>query len=178
MTVNHKNILRIIDAQQRSNFCPLKDFRDKSHIKKQPTKNRGLYWIWTNLSLDELQEIPQGGIKEVPIKELVIQRRSLMGIIDTSKIVKGDGFTIVYNGKGNRERIRDEFKCGKANSTGTLNIENRLGEGFNIENWAVSYFDFDANKKLLDEYHLSYKDAEDLERNWRIEYGTPILTRH
>jgi hypothetical protein len=60
--------------------------------------------------------------------------------------------------------------------TGTLNLSNR--RGFYEENWAISYFDFDNadNAKIVKQ--LSYSDdAENLESNWRIEFGIPILTR-
>ena len=176
MKANVKTILAEIQNRQLTTFCSLKDFRDKRPLIL-PRNHRGLYWIWSNLTFDNLQKIPtKPDTKEVPISKLVSQRRDLANINKISH----NGFTIVYNGIGGyektpasfglRERILQEITSTNKH-TGTLNLSNR--RGFNIENWAVSYFVFD------DSGNLKYPDdAKDLEMNWRVEYGIPILTRH
>ena len=54
---------------------------------------------------------------------------------------------------------------------------------FSLENWAISYFDFDdeENKEILKVLNTKepYLDfAKELENLWRLEFGTPILCRH
>ena len=182
MTANSKDILTEIHNRQLTTFCRVEVFRDKQHLEKLPTKHRGLYWIWSNHTLDDMQKIPtRPDTKEVPIAELVRQQRGEANITKISH----DGFTIVYNGIGGydkipaafglRERINQELNCNDPR-TGTLNLLNR--EFSTIENWAVSYFDFDAPENVDITKHLSYSDdAKVLEKDWRTEYGLPILTR-
>ena len=178
MKANIKSVLTDIQDRQLTTFCLLKDFPSDP----LPRKHRGLYWIWSNLTSDQLQKLPtRPDTKEVPITELVSQRCELTKICK----VAHKGFTIVYNGIGGykktpanfglRERIMQELNCNDRR-TGTLNLSNR--HGFDVENWTISYFDFDNadNAKIVK--HLSYSDdAENLESNWRLEYGIPILTR-
>lgn len=177
-----KSLINSIQNQQLRCFYTLKEFKES---KPLPTKHRGLYWLWTNLSFDELEQtIIKENTKEVPIGKLVKHRRELSCITDISK---GD-FKIVYNGIGGylkepasfglRERINQEITCNDYR-TGTLNLSRR----FNPENWAVSFFDFDDkdNHLLLSSLNTNqpYKDyAKDLENLWRLEFGTPILCRH
>jgi len=123
MTASIKSILTEIHHRQLKTFCKWEDF-DQDGL---PRRHRGLYWIWSVLSFDKLQKIPtRPDTKEVPISELVSQRRDL----NVNKISL-DGFTIVYNGIGGyrktpanfglRERIRQEFSC-TDRRTGTLKI--------------------------------------------------------
>ncbi len=189
--MDYKNILTEIQNRQLTTFCSVSTFRNKKHIQNLPTKHRGLYWIWTNLSFDNLQKITtRPDTMEVPISQLVSQRHELK---NTNKISL-NGFTIVYNGIGGyqkepaafglRERINQELNCNDRR-TGTLNLLNRLNTEFNnIDNWAISYFDFDNQDNLEIVNRLTFNrnhyldNAKTIETNWRIEYGTPILTRH
>ena len=123
----------------------------------------------------------------VPISSLVSQRK---GLANVCSILYKD-YRIVYNGKGGydkepaafglRERINQEINCADSR-TGTLNIQNRFHfnkEQTNLENWGVSYFDFDqeSHKDILK--GISYKEHSGiLETLWRLEYGTPILSRY
>jgi len=177
-----KSIIAEIHKNQLKSFCSLHDF-----LKHKPlsTKRRGLYWLWTNSDFSELKNAhAKEETQEVPISVLVLQREALNNI---SRIEK-DGFKIVYNGKGGyiksppafglRERINQEINCNDYR-TGTLNIKRR----FNLENWAVSFFDFDdpANASILNllKTNNPYTEfAKDIEMLWRLEYGTPILCRH
>jgi hypothetical protein len=188
--MDFKNILVEIQNRQLKTFCSVKDFRDKKLIQNLPTKHRGLYWIWSNLSFDNLQTITtRPDTMEVPISQLVKQRQDLQNI---NKIMV-DGFRIVYNGIGGyeketaafglRERINQELNCNDFR-TGTLNLLNRFNDSNSIDNWAISYFDFDDHDNLEIVNQLSFNrnpyldNAKTLEINWRIEFGTPILTRH
>jgi hypothetical protein len=179
-----KNIISDIHKAQLKTFCSLDSFLDKETCPLL-NKHRGLYWFWTDLSINDLAKGVEGNInKEVPIKKLIAHRKDLNFICK----VKDKKFRIVYNGIGGynkepakfglRERIRQEFQ-GNGPTVGTLNIQ-RVSSS---KNWAVSYFDFDAKenrniiKKLKSENpYLDY--AKDLEIMWRIEYGVPILCRH
>lgn len=189
--MDYKNILTEIQNRQLTTFCNVSTFRDKTHIQNLPTKHRGLYWIWTNLSFEDLLKITtRPDTMEIPISQLVSQRIDLK---NTNKISK-NGFKIVYNGIGGyqkepaafglRERINQELNCSNKR-TGTLNLLNRLNTKFNkIDNWAISYFDFDSQDNLDIVNRLTFNrnhyldNAKSIETNWRIEYGTPILTRH
>jgi len=180
MKANIKSILAEIQNRQLDTFCMLEEFRYKRPLVL-PRGHCGLYWIWSNLTLDDLQNMPTSRKTEVPISELVRQQRGSTKICK----IKLKKFTIVYNGIGGkkpsaksgglRERILQEFKA-RHELTGSLNLWYR--EGFDIKNWAISYFDFNdrANEKIIK--HLTYSDhAGILETNWRIEFGMPILTR-
>jgi hypothetical protein len=182
-----KKVLTEINKIQLQNFCSAYEFRTNSKIGK----GRGMYWIWTDLTFDELKKIESTHNAEVPISKLVENREELKNICE----IKSNSFRIVYNGIGGykglelkegqtynlRSRINQEFFSNDFR-TGTLNIENR--KNFNISNWCVSFFNFDENKGLFSEYLKSteitnyYEEyANMLEMNWRIEFGHPILNR-
>lgn len=187
------DLINEIHDLQLKTFCRLDDFR-KFSIEKLPTGHRGLYWIWTNLSFEELSKLYSSeNSKEVPIPTLVKQRKDLKGVCKFEK----EGFTIVYNGIGGyikntygirptfglRERILQEINC-FAKRTGTLNIVNRSTEEGFEKRWAVSYVDFDNINnqniyntiiKSFDEYP---QNAKAIELMWRFQYGMPILSRH
>lgn len=177
-----KSLLHKIQEQQLKTFTSLNDFRSQ---KPLPTKRRGLYWFWTDLSNEELEQtITLENTKEVPIGKLVKYRKGLSCVAD----VKKDNFKIVYNGIGGyrtpsksfglRERINQEISCNDYR-TGTLNL-NRM---FSLENWAISYFDFDDEENIeilevLNSNETYLEFAKELENLWRLEFGTPILCRH
>jgi hypothetical protein len=187
--MNIKKVLDEINKIQKNNFCNANEFRNNPKLGK----GRGIYWIWTNLTFDELRMTKQNHNAEVPIEKLINEREELKYICN----IKNNDFRVVYNGIGGykgktvteksfydlRGRINQEFYS-KDPRTGTLNIVNRS----NIDNWAVSYFDFDFKEneeiiKMLPEpkeenksYYEEY--ANMLEINWRIEYGHPILNRY
>tara|TARA_R110002051_G_C8766033_1_gene502619 strand:+ start:119 stop:661 length:543 start_codon:yes stop_codon:yes gene_type:complete len=178
-----KELLHEIQEQQLKTFISLNEFRSQ---KPLPTKRRGLYWFWTNLSNVELEQtITLENTKEVPIGKLVKYRKGLSCVSD----IKKDNFKIVYNGIGGykslsksssclRKRINQEIRC-KSTGTGTLNLINI----FPMKNWAISYFDFDneGNKeilKVLNSKEPYIEFAKELENLWRLEFGTPILCRH
>lgn len=188
--MNLKDVLVKINEKQLETFSLLSDFKNYNKKPNLPTKKRGLYWIWTNHTFRELQEIlTKEGTKEVPISELVSRRYQLDNICKISK----NGYRIVYNGIGGykkepaafglRERINQELNCSDKR-TGTLNLINRFNECNSIENWAVSYFDFDdpENHSILNSIpfkkNFYLEHSNNLEIDWRIEFGIPILTRH
>lgn len=185
------SILAKIQERQQATFCLLEDFYDNDHPKSLSRKRRGLYWIWSKLEPGDLENTKtRDGTMEVPIEKLACQRHGLANICGITH-KKHKGFVIVYNGIGGyktktptssglRERILQEFNCNDPR-TGTLNLLNRPGKFQDKGNWAVSYFDFEdeTNSDLKKKFKLDYaKHAKYLEMNWRIEYGTPILTRH
>ncbi|MDI5899446.1 hypothetical protein [Flavobacterium yafengii] len=180
-----KDIVEQIHKVQLESFCPLETFRHKDYLKTLPTNRRGLYWLWTNLSLNELERdtVPNSK-KEVPISRLIGHRKQLNNICKIEK----SNYLVVYNGIGGynkspasfglRERINQEV-IGNGPTVGTLNIL----QNSDVSRWAVSYFDFDApeNAEIIihlnsDSPYLEY--AKDLEMLWRLHYGTPILTSH
>lgn len=187
--MNIKKVLDEINKIQQQKICTVNEFRNNPKLGK----GRGIYWIWTNLTFDELRTTKQNpDAKEVPIEKLINEREELKFICN----MKIKDFRVVYNGIGGykgktvtekysydlRGRINQEFYS-KDLRTGTLNIGNRS----NIDNWAVSYFDFDKNEEIIKmllpepkEKNKSYYEeyANMLEMNWRIEYGHPILNRY
>lgn len=188
--MNLKNLINKIQERQIETFQLVSDFQDWKSKPNLPTKRRGLYWIWTNHSSESLQTIlTKADTKEVPITELVTRRHQLENICNVSI----NGFKIVYNGIGGykkeppafglRERINQELNCNDKR-TGTLNIINRFNDCNSLGNWGVSYFDFDnpTNQEILKllpyEKDFYLEHAKNLEIDWRIEYGIPILTRH
>lgn len=179
-----KDILEKIHKIQMQSLCTLETFRNKEYLKILPTNHRGLYWLWTNLTFEELQMNTLPNIrKEVPISRLVEHRKFLNNICTIEK----NSYLVVYNGIGGyhksksfglRERINQEV-IGNGDTVGTLNIL----KNSDISKWAVSYFDFDAdeNVELVAELNSAspyFEYAKDLEMLWRLHYGTPILTRH
>ncbi len=184
-----KEILYKIQEKQVDSFQLIKDFRENKKHTLQ-TKQRGLYWIWSDLEFKDLKNIKKGNPenwREVPIAELVSRRENLKGICNISLDNK---FRIVYNGIGGyhkrpanfglRERINQEINC-NSRGLGTLNLLNRFPES-KIDNWGVSYFNFDDEQNLEILKNIASKDlypqfAKIIETDWRIEFGTPILTR-
>lgn len=179
-----KDILEQIHEVQLKSFCQLETFRHNDYLKILPTKRRGLYWLWTNLSLEELERdtVPNSR-KEVPISRLISHRKELNSICK----IERNNYVVVYNGIGGynksassglRGRINQEV-IGNGPTVGTLNIL----QNSDISRWAVSYFDFDSPEnagiiKQLNSASPYLEYAKDLEMLWRVHYGTPILTRH
>jgi hypothetical protein len=180
-----KNILEQMHDVQLKTFCSLETFRQKNYLKILPNKRRGLYWLWSNLSLDELEidTIPPTRM-EVPISRLISHRKQLNSICK----IENYNYLVIYNGIGGykklpatfglRERINQEV-IGNGETVGTLNIL----QNSDISRWAVSYFDFDApeNNNIIQQLNSSspyLEYAKDLEMLWRLHYGSPILSRH
>jgi hypothetical protein len=177
--MTYKQLLHKIDEIQLSTFSNIEDFKNINLENSLYTNSQGLYWFWTNLTNEELKEIDtKGDSKEVPIDYLTERRESLNNICNYYH----EGFRIVYNGIGSglRERILQEINC-NAKNTGTLNLQRRT----NLENWRVSYFNFSdlKNHKIIsvlgdfNDSSLYYMFSKDLELDWRLEFGTPILNR-
>jgi hypothetical protein len=148
--MSYKTILAEIQASQLTTFCPLATFRHKSHIDILPRNHRGLYWFWCNSSFENLATIQTRiGTGEVPISKLISDREGLNNICK----IKIQDFTIIYNGIGGyerepatfglRERVLQELNATNIR-TGTLNLLNRLNIHSTIDNWGISFFDFDT----------------------------------
>jgi hypothetical protein len=177
-------VLERINESQLKTFTELQVFRDTSYTKILPTRQRGLYWLWTDLDYESLETSTRQNINaEVPISQLISQRKDLKMICG----IKKDRFQVVYNGIGGyktaksfglRERINQEV-IGNGPTVGTLNIL----QNSDIKHWAVSYFNFDDSKNaeiidLLDSQNPYLTHSKNLESLWRLQYGTPILCRH
>ena len=181
---NVVEILSRINRSQLETFVQLERFRERSYTSILPRRQRGLYWLWTDLSYEELETTTQKDSRmEVPIIRLVSQRKGLSKICN----MENRGYKVVYNGIGGyktavsfglRERINQEAK-GNGPTVGTLNIL----QNSQIARWAVSYFNFDATEnseiiELLNTNEPYINCSKDLEALWRLQYGTPILCRH
>jgi hypothetical protein len=182
--MDYKNILHQINQKQIDNFYTIDNFIDGG-TSILPRNKRGLYWIWANLTDDDLSKSKWiSNSKHVNIADLIKKRKDLTHVCT----IEHEGFRIVYNGIGGyksatrnfglRERILQEFNA-TSKGTGTLTINSTE---LDISKFAISYFNFDdeANKKNFlflneNEPYLNY--ASDLEKLWRLEFGHPILCR-
>lgn len=179
-----KEDLEVIHQSQLQTIVPYKELN--TYLA---SKQRGLYWIWTDYTFAELatmayEPIPKS--RHVNIRLLVNQRKMLDYVC---KQQVGNRI-VLYNGIGGyrnsikpafglRERIRQEFNCNDPR-TGTLNLANT---NLDIERFYVSFFNFDevAHKNLiswLQDAAAYTLYASDVEKLWRLHYGHPILCRH
>lgn len=194
--MNLKAIIEKIDKLQRENLVSLNDFRGRGKGKGTeilPSRSRGLYWLWCKTPLEQLKQTGHSGGAHVPIKKLLHNRNGLDHICK----VKDGQYRVLYNGMGGyakwkkgsvyglRGRINQEVICNNT-KTGTINI---AGLNLDLNDWKVSFFDFDypENYRLLKELPEAaqwdaekiYKEyANELEVLWRMHYGTPILCRY
>lgn len=184
--IDYKQTVQTIHLAQIKSLYTLDNFKKEVTTKVLERKHRGLYWIWSSETFDNLAKvITAEQTKQVPFERLISQRKGFSHICQPMF----KNFRVVYNGKGGylknskgfglRERILQELNCSD-HRTGTMNLENR-----NIERakWAISFFDFDSveNQTLISEikesnFYEKYADA--LEVGWRLEYGIPILSRY
>jgi len=191
-----KVIIEEIDKAQRETLVSLKDFRGRGEGKGTeilPSQSRGLYWLWCKTPLEQLKQTGHNGGAHVPIKKLLHNRNGLDYICN----VKDGQYRILYNGMGGyskwkkgsvyglRGRINQEIISNNT-KTGTINI---AGLNLDLNDWKVSFFDFDdpKNHNVLKELPENsglgiegiYKEfANELEILWRMHYGTPILCRY
>jgi hypothetical protein len=187
MDVDYKKLLSAIQEEQLKTIVSAAAFKSKSGTETLGTKRRGLYWLWTSWTNEQLETVIHDTtkVRHVPIAKLVNSRKGLQCICKQTH----NKYRLVYNGIGGyrtatkafglRERILQEITCNDGR-TGTLNISHSCED---LDDWAVSFFDFDtpANKKILSVLNSkqTYIDhATVLENLWRLEYGTPILCRH
>jgi len=140
-----------------------------------PTRQCGLYWVYTSHSEEELRAaLPAPNRGAVPVAVLAQHRNSLANICKREV----DGFRLVYNGIGGlgkkgtgglRERVLQECKGGEG--TGTLGICNTSLS--DLSRWRFSYVLW---RELNHLEPLSYpEDARNIETMWRLHYGWPIL---
>lgn len=194
-----KQVIEEIEKIQRTTLVSLSDFRSKRKGKGTdilPSQSRGLYWLWCKTPWNAITNMEDAPGAHVPISRLLKERNGFNHICD---IKEGD-FQILYNGMGGyanwrqgstyglRARINQEINCTNT-KTGTLNL---MGRNLDLEDWKVSFFDFEDldNKYILEmlpskkeelEFDIGqcYRDyANILEMLWRMHYGTPILCRY
>ncbi|MFC0604280.1 hypothetical protein [Winogradskyella pulchriflava] len=187
MGKDFKNILQQIEQVHLKTFVKISVFKSKEGLSHLATTRRGMYWLWTSLTLEELKRLPHNDLKKrhVPIAKRILQREGLSHICKITR----NNYRIVYNGVGGyrttdkgfglRERILQEITCNDAR-TGTLNISYGCRD---LSKWAVTFFDFDdpQNSSILKQLgtNAPYVDyAEVLEDLCRMEFGTPILCRN
>ena len=178
-----KEILKEINTKQLNTFQTYQAFEKSFKLK---TKQRGLYWIWTNLTDEELSKAEwKTDSKHVNISDLVNKRKGLTHVCQ----LQHQGYRIIYNGIGGyttktknssglRERLLQEFNT-TSTGTGTLSI---VSTSLKREHFAISFFNFDDEINIeafdfLKEGNAYLKYASELEKLWRLEFGQPILCR-
>lgn len=184
---NFKEIVNAINSAQMNNFVLYEDFKDSFKLK---TKQRGLYWIWSSFSDEELElaNYDKAKIRHVNIPEMITNRKNLNHICNL-RHPNNSQFKVIYNGIGGyrtntksfglRERIFQELNCND-HRTGTLNF---LNLGLDTSKIAVSYINFDDEIVKKDIPFFQNENvynlyAKELEMMWRLEFGHPILCKH
>lgn len=184
--INFLDIINKVHRKQLDRFYKWDEFNTDA----LQTKKRGLYWIWTTLSNEQLSKaLHIKGSKHIDISKMIIQRDGFNHICKIQHPTNPE-FRIIYNGIGGfkkrtnscsglRERILQEFN-GTGVNTGTLSI---ISTKLNPSKFAVSFFNFDEKNNTIElpflkETNAYLKYASDLEKLWRLEFGIPILCRH
>lgn len=140
-----------------------------------PTREDGLYWIYTTYSDEELLTATASTKKNsVNFSSLVAHHAELAHLCNQTV----GAFRVVYNGIGGlgpkghgglRERILGEFRGG--HGTGSLAIkDSSLSD---LDKWRYSYVLW-AEIEFPHSYEYA-SFSETIERLWRIHYGWPIL---
>lgn len=170
----YKRIIEEINELQEKRLKPIKLQNKRLLLDKViPTNDSGFYWIYTSYSIKEINNCsPCSKPKSVIISEIATQHYQLNNVCK----IEIDGFLLVYNGIGGkikngglRERVLQEFRGG--NGTGSLSIKNCSIN--DLLKWRISYVLWSEINSLSNfDYN---KDAEKIERLWRIHYGWPIL---
>jgi hypothetical protein len=177
VNMTYKQIIHEVDRIQISTFCTIDNFRMNKLEKYLPTENQGIYWFWTNLSNKRLKEIDTDwDTKEVPIAYLTHKRESLNGLCNYHH----NDFRVVYSGISGhlRERILQEIGSSNDKKV-TLNIDRRS----NIKNWRISYFNFSDSRhqellSCLGETSFPYYEyGDEIAKDWRLEFGWPLLNK-
>jgi hypothetical protein len=178
-----KEILKEINTIQLNTFQTYQAFAKSFNLE---TKQRGLYWIWTNLTDEELANAKwKTDSKHINILDLIKKRKGLTHVCQ----VQHQGYRIIYNGIGGytkltkncsglRERLLQEFNT-TSTGTGTLSI---VSTSLKLEHFAISFFNFDDKENIKNFKFLKENDAyliyaSELEKLWRLEFGQPILCR-
>lgn len=172
----YKNFLHDVHTEQLKTFVTCNDFKKKYHLLKNEA---GLYWIWTSKSMVNLEDITTISPSEIPIGELVKRRKNLNYICNVHGKYNDVDYRIIYNGKSTslRRRILQELR-GPSSRTGTLHA-NRIGTDY----IGITYITESVINSLLTKHSISpilFRSPyfEDIERDWRLEFGTPICVRN
>lgn len=140
-----------------------------------PTKQDGLYWIYTTYSDAELLAAKASTKKNSVNFGSVVARHAELAHVCSQTV---GAFRVVYNGIGGlgpggygglRERILGEFRGG--DGTGSLAIKDSSLN--NLDKWRYSYVLWAEIEFPHSHEYTSF--SESLERLWRIHYGWPIL---
>jgi|GEM_PF-5754662 len=185
-SINYVDTINKIHRKQLDKFYKLDEF----NINALKPKQRGLYWIWSSLSNEELSKaLHIKGSKHIDISKMIIQRDGFNHICKIQHPTNPE-FRIIYNGIGGykkttknnsglRERILQEFNATGKN-TGTLSIKSTE---LDLAKFAVTFFNFDENNNTNELPFLNGVDAylkysSDMEKLWRLQFGIPILCMH
>lgn len=172
----YKDVIETLNSLQESRltFLTLQNSR-LNLCNGPPTKESGLYWIYTTYKDNELlASTPSGKRNAIDFKNVVTQHTHLAHVCDCEV----NGFRLVYNGIGGlgpkghgglRERILGEFRGGEG--TGSLAIN--CSSINDLSKWRVSYVLW--SEISFEHSHEYSKFAEMIERLWRIHFGWPVL---
>ena len=169
-----------IDQLRSNRLLSISGTAETSLENPPSTHSYGLYWIYTNYTLNDLINSTKAPLKgSIDMAGLANDRRCLSHICN----ITDKGFRIVYNGIGGvgakgsgglKERILQEFSGGKG--TGSLAI--KKSSLSDLSKWKYSYVILPGNNSSTFDIDLQYSTwAEKLENAWRLEFGWPILCK-
>jgi hypothetical protein len=145
-------------------------------IKPLPDKVAGMYWLYTNYTIEDLKDCTVStDIGAIPIARIANLHKNLPHV----SAMEIDGFKLVYNGiagtgLGLRGRVHQHFNGGKG--TGCLSITKSSVN--NLDKWRVFYVTLDHKSNTSHNIKTDYSlHAKELERVWRLTYGWPLLCR-
>jgi hypothetical protein len=143
------------------------------------TSAAGLYWIYTNYPLEELQSCTRARMQKGSV-DMARLAALHAGLRNVCEVRTDDGFWLVYNGVagpniGIRKRLHQHFNGGEG--TGCLGI--RYSSLNDVSRWRISFATLDLDDNLTPDVRCAYHDhAKSLERMWRLEHGWPLLCTH
>tara|TARA_B100001059_G_scaffold210210_1_gene223708 strand:- start:402 stop:932 length:531 start_codon:yes stop_codon:yes gene_type:complete len=165
-----------INDIQRNRLSKVLLENGKLRYRNSPdTRQNGLYWIYTNYSVEEtLNSEPCSKKGSINFADTATENMGLTLLCD----IEIDGFRLVYSGIGGvgkkgfgglRERILEEYRGGSG--TGSLAI--RDSSLSDLSRWRVSYV-------LWSEIHFSkpfdyLPFSTAMEGLWRLHSGWPLL---
>lgn len=138
-----------------------------------PTNVGGYYWLYTDYSLDELEQCTKSHLDGAI--DIALMAKLHRGLGNVCTIQDGD-FRVVYNGIANasmglRKRLAQHFNGG--DGTGALHIKHT--NLHDLRRWRVSYASIDFKGNYEPDVDSDFAHAKHVERIWRLEHGWPLL---
>lgn len=172
----YKHVIEALNSLQEGRLNSVTVVNDRLKLSNgPPTKENGLYWIYTTYTDDELLASSPSQKRSSVAFASVLAQHSQLSYVCNRQV---NGFRLVYNGIGGlgpkghgglRERILGEFRGGEG--TGSLAINDSSIN--DLTKWKISHVLWsEINFDQAREYS---KFAEIIERLWRIHYGWPVL---